>query len=322
VSAAVPPAPAARRPRIEVVAAVITAADGRFLLAERPAGKPYAGYWEFPGGKVEPGEPPAQALSRELHEELGIVVTRAHPWITRDYDYEHADVRLRFYRVLGWTGDPHGREGQRFAWQRAPALTVAPMLPANGPIFNALSLPAVYGISNASQIGADRFLSQLEIAVRGGLRLVQIREKSWSEEAVLDLVQRAVKVAHPHGAQVIVNGSSTAARLADGVHLAAAELMNARARPDAKLVGASCHDARELLQAARLGLDFVVLGPVCETASHPGARLLGWEGVRHLTANYSLPVYGIGGLTQEDMGAAWNAGAHGIAMLRGAWGGD
>src|SRR5215510_16045607 len=99
--------------RVEVVAAVITRPDGSFLLGQRPAGKVYAGYWEFPGGKVEPGESAPAALKRELHEELGIQVERAYPWLTRDYDYEHAAVRLRFYRVLDWSGTLHGRENQR-----------------------------------------------------------------------------------------------------------------------------------------------------------------------------------------------------------------
>src|ERR1700712_2750601 len=97
------------QPRVEVVAAVLQKPDGTFLLAQRPAGKVYAGYWEFPGGKVEPGEAPAAALARELHEELGIDIQRAYPWITREYDYAHAAVRLRFYRVTDWSGELHGR---------------------------------------------------------------------------------------------------------------------------------------------------------------------------------------------------------------------
>src|SRR3954468_22356531 len=95
--------------RVEVAAAVLERADGEFLLAQRPPGKPYAGYWEFPGGKVEPGEAADAALKRELHEELGIDVTVAYPWLTRDFDYPHADVRLRFFRVYQWTGELHGR---------------------------------------------------------------------------------------------------------------------------------------------------------------------------------------------------------------------
>jgi len=115
---------------VEVVAAVIERPDGSFLLAQRPAGKVYAGYWEFPGGKVEPGEPLAAALSRELHEELGIDVESAHPWIVQVYAYPHAKVRLNFFRVRAWHGEPHGKEAQQLAWQHVSALEVAPLLPA------------------------------------------------------------------------------------------------------------------------------------------------------------------------------------------------
>src|SRR5918994_6473274 len=97
---------------IEVAAAVLQRPDGSFLLAQRPPGKVYAGYWEFPGGKVEPGEPAAAALARELHEELGIDVECAYPWLTRVFTYPHATVRLNFFRVTRWRGEPHPREDQ------------------------------------------------------------------------------------------------------------------------------------------------------------------------------------------------------------------
>ena len=134
---------------IEVAAAVIERPDGSFLLAQRPAGKVYEGWWEFPGGKVEVGEPVADALARELHEELGIEVVGAYPWITRTFRYPHGNVRLHFYRVTDWRGEPHSREDQALAWQRMPGLTVDPILPANGPILASLALPVTMGITQA-----------------------------------------------------------------------------------------------------------------------------------------------------------------------------
>jgi 8-oxo-dGTP diphosphatase len=91
---------------LDVAAAVIQRPDGAFLLARRPAGKVYAGYWEFPGGKIEAGEPAAEALARELREELGIEPRTAYPWLTREYVYPHAAVRLHFFRVTACHGDP------------------------------------------------------------------------------------------------------------------------------------------------------------------------------------------------------------------------
>jgi 8-oxo-dGTP diphosphatase len=119
---------------IEVAAAVLEKSDGTFLLAQRPSGKPWAGYWEFPGGKIEAGETAHDALVRELKEELGIAVVTAYPWITRVFSYPHATVRLSFFRVTGWRGELYPHEGQQFAWQRAGEVTVTPVLPANAPV--------------------------------------------------------------------------------------------------------------------------------------------------------------------------------------------
>ena len=308
-------------PRLEVAAAVILRGDGRFLMAQRPAGKVYAGYWEFPGGKIEDGESAEGALRRELHEELGIDVEQAYPWITRDYDYAHAAVRLRFFRVAGWRGEPHGKEHQRLAWQSTRELAVSPLLPANSPVLRALDLPAVYGISNATALGPDEFLRRLERALQHGLRLFQVREKAWAAAALRALASRAIALARRHGARVLINGSVELARElgADGVHLTAAQLASLEKRPGFDLVGASCHDEAELEQAAHIGADFVVLGPLLPTPSHPGAPGLGWDRFKALIRDYPLPVYALGGMRPDDLSAAWQAGAHGVSMMRGAW---
>src|SRR4051812_1172714 len=148
---------------VEVAVAVFVRPDGNVLLARRPAGKVYAGYWEFPGGKAEPGEPAAQALARELHEELGIEVRRAYPWITRVFTYPHGTVRLNFFRVTQWDGEPHPREGQAIAWQSVDAPSVAPMLPANAPVLASLALPWEYAITDAATFGAAHMLHLLEL---------------------------------------------------------------------------------------------------------------------------------------------------------------
>src|SRR5437868_9592714 len=151
----------ARPEVIEVAAAVIQRPDGRFLLAQRPTGKVYAGYWEFPGGKIEAGEGAASALFRELHEELGIDVRASYPWITREYVYPHGHVRLNFFRVVSWKGEPHPREDQAIAWQALNRAMAAPMLPANAPVLAALALPHEYAITDAARIGVPRMLEAL-----------------------------------------------------------------------------------------------------------------------------------------------------------------
>ena len=158
--------------RVEVVAAVIERQDGTYLLAQRPHGKVYAGYWEFPGGKVETDETAVDALRRELHEELGVDVRQAYPWITREYAYSHAHVRLNFFRVTAWSGEPVGREQQAFTWVDRDHPDVQPMLPANAPILRALELPHIYGITCAGELGRDAFMPRLEQSLANGMRLI------------------------------------------------------------------------------------------------------------------------------------------------------
>mgnify|MGYP001618006036 CR=1 FL=1 len=317
------PSAVSRHPslRVEVAAAVITRPDGSFLLGQRPAGKVYAGYWEFPGGKIERGEQPLSALRRELHEELGIDIERAYPWLTRDYDYAHAAVRLRFFRVVEWSGALHGRESQRFVWQSPDAISVDPLLPANAPILRALQLPPMYAITRAAELGRAEFLRRLEQALARGLKLVQVREKQLDEKELGELAARVIELAHAHGARVLVNGNLRLARElgADGVHLTSAQLKETRQRPELGLVGASCHDAAELEQAHAVAADFVVLGPVLPTPTHPGAAGLGWAQFAELLRDCPLPVYALGGLKPADLETAWRHGAHGISMMRGAW---
>ena len=169
----------------DVAVAVITRPDGSFLLARRPEGKPYAGYWEFPGGKVEPNERVADALAREVKEELGIDVTCAYPWVTQVFTYPHAKVKLHFYRVTAWQGEPHPHEGQVFSWERAESVSVEPLLPANGPILRGLSLPPVMGVSQAAELGVEPFLIKLDAALQRGLRLIQLREKQMSDKELV-----------------------------------------------------------------------------------------------------------------------------------------
>lgn len=307
--------------RVEVAAAVILRPDGSFLLGRRPPGGFYSGYWEFPGGKVEAGESPRDALVRELQEELGITVEQAHPWITREFHYEHADVRLHFFRVLRWTGELRLLQHDAIEWQRAGSVTVAPLLPANAPVLAALALPDFYAISHAAVIGVERQLAALGRVLASGLRLLQVREAALPPEQRAAFAAAAIGLCHRYGARVLVNADQALAKNAgaDGVHLTATQLLSCSRRPAFPLVAASCHDERELAQAASLGLDFVVLGPIKETASHPGRPGMGWQAFAALAADYPLPIFALGGLAAEDRDTAWAAGAHGIAAIRAAW---
>lgn len=115
------------------VGVLIRMSDGAFLLTSRPSGKPYAGYWEFPGGKVEAGESVEDALARELSEEIGVKVKRAEVWQQALFDYPHASVRLHFYKVFDWGGELQMREAQKFCWSQLPVV-VEPVLPGTLPV--------------------------------------------------------------------------------------------------------------------------------------------------------------------------------------------
>jgi 8-oxo-dGTP diphosphatase len=303
----------------EVAAAVIERPDGAFLLAQRPEGKPYPGYWEFPGGKIEPGEDVAGALARELKEELGIEVRESSPWITRVYAYTHATVRLHFWRVTRWDGEPQRLEDQDIRWQRAEAPDVSPMLPANAPVLAALALPAVMLVSDASRMGIDAWINALAARAPDEKVLVQVREKSMDKQKLQHLLSRALARMAPLGSRCVVNSDCGSLPQCDGVHLTSRALMAATQRPAGSLVGASCHDARELDRATELGVDYVVVGPVKATASHPDVRPLGWDAFEKLVADRPMPAYAIGALTRADLGEARRRGAHGVALLSAAF---
>lgn len=312
---------AARSAVVEVAVGVLVRADGAVLFGQRLAGKPYAGWWEFPGGKLEPGESVEQALARELREELGIEVRESRPWVVREYRYPHAHVRLHFQRIVSWEGEPRGREGQSLAWRHPSAIDLAPLLPAAIPVIGWLRLPDRIGISCALELGDERFVERLERALARGLRLVQLREPGM-QPARFDRLFRSVHaLCVRHRARLLVNSGHPASywRACDGVHLRSDDLRAAVSRPRLPIVGASCHDADELARAGELAIDFALLGPVCETRSHPGAAVLGWPRFEQLTRDSRVPVFALGGMTEGDATPAARAGAHGLAMMRAIW---
>jgi 8-oxo-dGTP diphosphatase len=308
-------------PVVDVAVGVLIRHDGRFLLASRPAGKPYAHYWEFPGGKLEPGESVAKALARELHEELGIEIGPTVPWVVREFEYPHAHVRLHFCRVFDWSGELHAREGQSFRFCAHDDLPDGPLLPATIPVLRWLALPPVYAISNAHELGAAQFLQRLEIALERGLRFMQFREPHLKPADAEPLFMEALRRVRAVGGVLLVSSRHPHAwsRLADGIHLTSGDLTAASRRPECDWVGASAHGEADLAQAAAIGVDCAVLGPVASTASHPGLPGMGWHRLARLVATTAVPVYAIGGLKAVDLQRARSAGAHGIALQRAAW---
>lgn len=315
-------------PVVDVAVGVVLRDDGAVLIGQRPAGKPYAGWWEFPGGKLEAGESVADALARELHEELGLDDVESTPWVVRGHAYAHATVRLWFRRVRRWRGEPRPREGQALAWRALHAIDLAPLLPASIAPIGWLRLPPLYRISCAAELGIDAFERALGRALDAladtrapAPLLLQLREPDLPETDLLRLFARLRDWRRTRPLQVLVSSRHppSFARAVDGIHLTARDLAAATVRPRMRQVAASCHGADELVRADALGCDFAVLGPVRPTASHPGAPTLGFDGLAREIAATPLPVYALGGLDAGDLARAEPAGAHGVASMRAAW---
>lgn len=313
---------------INVAAGLILRPDGQLLLGQRPEGKPWAGWWELPGGKLEPGETVLQALARELHEEIGIEVTQAVPWVTYVHAYPHTTVRLAFCQVMDWRGEPRGLENQRLEWvDPAEATRVGDLLPATLPPLRWLQLPETYGISSiGGRASLPAFLERLERALARGLKLVQLREPDWPDgpgaTSLRDVVRTVIKLCHAAGARVLINSVHPAPwwRQADGVHLRWSDAAVLRTRPvlpDDALVGVSAHDNSQVVHARGLGADFAVLGAVLNTPSHPGQPGMGWDGFVAGNRDAGLPVYALGGQSIDILSEARRHGAHGIAGMRG-----
>jgi 8-oxo-dGTP diphosphatase len=302
---------------IEVAAGVLADARGRVLLMQRKPGTHLAGTWEFPGGKLEPGEGTGQALVRELREELGIEARAFEPLISLPWRYPEKAIRLHALRIVDWRGEPHAREGHLLRRVSLDEIDVAGMPAADRPIVTALRLPALYAISTAATDGQAGWLRQIGLDAR--LPLMQLRLPGIDRAGVRRLLLVALDQAAIPRDRLLVNGDIELARECGiGVHLRAAQLrdLTQRPLPDAQWVGASCHAASELERAVAIGADFATLSPVLPTASHPETPPLGWDRFAELVHEARLPVYALGGVGPGELDRARAAGAQGIAGIR------
>lgn len=314
--------PHSELPWIHVACGALRDAAGRVLIVERPAGKIAALKWEFPGGKIEPGESPREALVRELQEEIGIEVREARPLILFTHAYKERIVTLHTWLITGWGDEPEPREAQRFSWQHPDAAHGLDVLPTVDPILRALRLPEDYVFTPPS--------ADLEF-IRAGLphlppgALLRLRLPGLADVAYEAVAGALAEPAAHAGLRLVVDrGEAMARRVrAAGVHLTQAQLMALPADappPSTRLWRfASCHDTASLRHASALGLDGVVIGSVKATPSHPGGDTLGWDGFAALAQQSNLPAYAIGGLQAADRDAAFARYAQGVAGISAYW---
>jgi 8-oxo-dGTP diphosphatase len=308
---------------IHVAAGAIEDARGRILIAKRPRHVHQGGLWEFPGGKLEPGETCVDGLKRELREELGIRVLNHRPLIRIHHDYGDRRILLEVHRVSRFEGDPEGVEEQPLAWVHPLDMDPLVFPAADRPIISALRLPSLYLITGPDPRNPPLFLARLRMALESGVRLVQLRAHMLADRSYAELARQAHGLCEAHDARLLLNRDPEIVGdlPCHGLHLTAARLAALKQRPvgEGSWLGASCHNARDLKRAAELGLDYALLSPVQVTATHPRAEPMGWTGFADLADRAALPVYALGGLTPADLDVAIGHGAQGVAAIRGLW---
>jgi len=315
----------ANRKTVHVAVGVIVR-DGRVLIARRPDTAHQGGLLEFPGGKVEPGETVQQALCREIAEETGLVLTEdsLEPVIGIRHDYGDKCVFLDVWSSHSAQGEPEGKEGQPVSWLAPEALKDEEFPAANRPIIRALRLPHRLAVTGTIE-DAPAGLARLGAALDRGQpdSLVVLRAPTLSGAAYLELAAAALGGCRERGVGLILHGTADLCRAVpdvQGVHLPWREAQQHSERPvsDDYWLGVSCHSAEQLRHAERLGADYVVLGNVLETPSHPGQPGIGWAAFQALAATANVPVYGIGGLGPEHQSQARALGGQGVAGI-GFW---
>lgn len=310
---------------VHVAVGVIVGDHGKILIAKRPDNTHQGGLWEFPGGKVERNETVLTALTRELFEELAIQIHSTVPLIKICHDYGDKKVLLDVHKVFAFTGEPQGNEGQPIAWVAAQDLTHFEFPAANRAIISAVNLPSRYLITGEAH-SHQEYLSKAEAALQSGSRLMQLRAKQLSLQEFNHLAQSLADLCAQFSARLQLNTSvDNFLALGDceqhvGLHLSSSELMQlSDPIPRKKIViSASCHNEEEIEKAQKLGIDFICVSPVLATSSHPAAISLGWARFEEWVYKAKIPVYALGGMSEEMLPIALNSGAQGIAAI-GAW---
>ncbi|TVZ39993.1 8-oxo-dGTP diphosphatase [Alteromonadaceae bacterium 2753L.S.0a.02] len=310
--------------QIHVAVGVIVDPAGQVLLSCRQAGQHLAGFWEFPGGKVEPGESVEQALSRELEEELGIVVQNSEPLIQIPYTYPEKTVLLDVHVVSHYTGKVRSREGQPLNWVAVSQLGSVKFPPANKPIVSALQLPDRICITGSYAGFADLRANCLKAIEIHKCSLIQYRAPWLTQEEYLasylalrnSLPTSEVSVfANTHWSTELLQASELTA-----VHLSSKLLGEVEAKTPFTQVSAACHNLEQLRKAEAMGVDFVYFSAVQATSSHPDEQPQGWQALQEFCARAAVPVYALGGLDTADIARAKACGAQGIAAISAFWG--
>ncbi len=316
---------------IHVVAGIIRhpRKSNKILISRRKKGQHLENLWEFPGGKMEPGESRFFALQRELREETGIMVHAALPFQSVYHRYQDKNIHLDVWEIKNYTGQAKGREKQEIKWVEQKDLTKYDFPDADKPVLKALSLaphllitPDIPGQSVSSYL--DQFEQLME---RQHYPLVLFRSHQLDDKTYADVAKKLRNVGANHHADIIIHRprlESLQSALFESFqwrHLNSLVLQSLQSSPFDKAckVSASCHDLAELKMAERLNCDFALLSTVRDTASHPGRKAKGWNGLKQIVKKVNIPTYALGGVRRKDLCSARFQGAVGVAGISDFW---
>lgn len=301
--------PALAKPT-EVAVGLIFNATGQVLFAQRPVGKPYEGWWEFPGGKIEAGESVQAALTRELQEELGLTVRSCQPWITRHFVYPHATVCLHFCKVQAFDGQPQSLENQAFIWDDPAKPSVGPILPAALPMLRWLTLP-----KRLSALTASADINAQTLSLTPWLLLNTADLPAAQTEAFLATLDQW-RSRMPQS--VLLSDSASLNRLAhtDGLYLTESELKSAQNRPDFLSKDAwFCAEVTSramLSHAANIGCDFALI-PYQSLDQSNTEQQAYWSRFSQMAHQSAIPVYAKTVPGAGVLEKALNRGGQGVA---------
>jgi 8-oxo-dGTP diphosphatase len=324
--------------RIHVAVGVIYGADGRILVTRRAAGQHLGGMWEFPGGKVDPGETVNDALTRELWEELAIRPQTQLPLCRIVHNYPDKAVLLDVWKVTRFSGEPDPQEGQPLRWLDVQELDPDDFPQANRAIIRCLHLPdclAIFQIPDAEELEAEETEKLRAVIARAPTgSLIRIRQNSpyaGYPHMAHGLIDVCTDICKSHKAGFILDLHTCdpvtidhlsitpdLKNLIRGWHVNSSVLWQLRSRPvpDHLLFGASCHTLEDIRKAEALGADYLLVSPVKSTPSNPGAKTLGWQGLKEMSEKTHTAIYALGGMTHTDLETAQASGARGIAGVR------
>ena len=297
----------------EVVAGILINSKNEVLISQRLISQPWPGYWEFPGGKVEPNESLDQCLSRELFEEISIKPISYTEWITREFFQDKRVIRITFFKITRWTGEIQKKEVNDYKWINVENINSWPkkILPKNIYILKALSLPPYYLITNflEDEKSIKKAINSKDIWIQFREPLLPIDKLNYFYEFLMKKCASKILINSRH--KNLINNN--------GIHYTSTDLNKVKKLDKNIINGASVHSLDELKLANKLGFDFVVLSQIKKTLSHPGRDGMGWNKFKEIVNHSDIPVYALGGLSLSDLADAQKNGAVGISSQREGW---